>query len=88
MDPAAAANNKNYEEKTQEMQLLISNVPQIAVTPIQNNSNGLLKPFEPIRARRSFCDNPDLTLSRRPSAVVTAIQQDRRTSTSTNLFLE
>lgn len=90
MDTFDGITGKNYEEKTEEVRpLMPTGLPVFAVTPVQNESNGLLKPTEPIRSRRSFCDNPELTISRRPSAIVSAMQQDqRRASSSGNLLLE
>lgn len=92
MDSFVITNEKQYEEKTEKALLLVpnsTNVPQLTVMPVQNESNGLLKPPEPIRARKSFCINADLTISRRPSAVVSAVQQERRASSSSgNIFLE
>lgn len=81
------ANAQNHEEKKEEIQLLIPNVPLAAVSPMKSDLKGLLKPSEPIRSRRSFCDNPHLTASR-PSALVSGIQQDRRATSSGNIFVE
>lgn len=88
MDSVVITNEKNYEEKTEKALLLVpTSLPQLTVVPAQNELNGLLKSPEPIRSRKSFCVNADL--SRRPSAVVSAVQQERRTSASSgNIFLE
>lgn len=89
MESVIYTNEKNHEEKTEKAQLLVPNVPHLAIMPASNELNGLLKLPEPIRARKSFCINADLTVSRRPSAVVSAVQQDRRPSSSSGkLFLE
>lgn len=76
-------NNNNNEEKTQEIQVLIPSPPKYTtvVAPIQNDLNRLELP----RRDRSFCVQPGGTLSRRPSAIVSAIQQERR---SGHIFFE
>lgn len=87
MDSVAVDNVKKYEEKTEEMQLLVPNVPQVTIVPPRNDSSGQLKGTEtPIRTRKSFCANLDITGSRRPSAVVSGVQQERRSSG--NIFFE
>lgn len=96
MDLVAIENEKNCEEKTEETRLLVPGLlhpphPQCIVPPVRNDSNGLLKPeSSPIRSRRSFCTNSELTGSRRPSAAVSAIQQQdhRRTSSTGNIIFE
>lgn len=97
MDSVAIENENNHEKKAEEVRLLIPGLlqppqPQLAVPPVRNDSNSLLKPESsptPTRSRRSFCANPDLTGSRRPSAAVAAVQQEhRRTSSTGNIFFE
>lgn len=90
MDTATdVVNDKNHGEKTDEVQLLVPSAPQAVVIPMQNDANGLLKPVaQPIRSRKSFCTNPELTGSRRPSAIIAALQQDHRTPSSGNIFFE
>lgn len=93
MDSVVVQSDRNYEKKAEEVQPLVPGLPQLAVTPVQNESNGLLKLPEPIRSRKSFCLNPELPVSRRPSAIVSAVQQqqqqqDHRRPSSSNLFLE
>lgn len=89
MESIIFTNEKNYEEKTEKAQLLVPNVPKLTIMPTPNELNGLLKLPEPIRSRKSICINADLMVSRRPSAVVSAVQQDRRPSSSSGkIFLE
>lgn len=82
MDTFDATNNNN-EEKTQDIEVLIPNATRCAtvLAPIQNDLNRLELP----RRDRSFCIQPGGTLSRRPSAIVSAIQQERR---SGHIFFE
>lgn len=82
MDTFDATNNNN-EEKTQETQVLIPSPPQYTtiVPPIQNDLDRLELP----RRDRSFCIQNGETLSRRPSAIVSAIQKERR---SGHIFFE
>lgn len=88
MDPVhSTTNNQNNEKKSEEVQLLIPNVPKVLVSPMKSDLKGLLKPSEQMRSRRSFCDNPHLKAVR-PSAIVSAIQQDRRANSSGNILFE
>lgn len=88
MDPVDSTTNiQNNEKESEEIQLLIPNVPQVSVSPMKSDLKGLLKPSEPIRSRRSFCDNPQLKAIR-PAAIVSAIQQDRRANSSGNILFE
>lgn len=92
MDSVVNENENNYTEKTEEVRLLVPSLlqpPQFIVPSMRNDSSGSLKPeSEPIRSRKSFCANPELTVSRRPSAAVTAIQQEHRASSTGNIFFE
>lgn len=92
MDSVGIENEKNYAEKTEEVRLLVPTLlqpPQFIVPSMRNDSSGSLKQeSEPIRSRKSFCANPELTISRRPSAAVTAIQQEHRASSTGNIFFE
>lgn len=89
MDSISLVSETNYEEKSEEGRLLVPNkIPQITVAPIQNESNGFLSSSEPLRTRRSFCGNQDLTVARRPSAIVSAFRQNRRASNSGSIIFE
>ena len=93
MDSVAIENEKNNAEKAEEARLLVPCLlqpPPLIVPSLRNDLNGSLKPdSELIRSRKSFCANLELTGSRRPSAVVSAIPQDRaRTSSVGNIFYE
>lgn len=77
-------NNVNHEKETQEIQVLIPNPPQYSLAPMQCDLNRLS-----ITGRdRSFCVKPEGTLSRRPSAIVTAIQREQRSSGTGKIFFE
>lgn len=90
MDSIGFANEANYEEKAEEGRLIVS-LPQVTVSPVQSDPNGAPNgppnALEPLRTRRSFCDNPDLIVARRPSALVSAFRQENRGS-SGNIFFE
>lgn len=93
MDSVAIENEKNNAEKAEEVRPLVSCLlqpPPLIVPSLRNDLNGSLKPdSELIRSRKSFCANLELTGSRRPSAVVSAIPQERsRTSSVGNIFYE
>lgn len=85
MDSASIASYANHDEKDEHEHLIVS-IPQIAVAPLQNELNGFLSPTEPIRTRKSFNGNQDLTVARRPSAIVTAFQPHRRASSSSIIY--
>lgn len=92
MDSVAIENEKNNAEKAEEVCPLVPCLlpPPLIVPSLRNDLNGSLKPdSELIRSRRSFCANVELTGSRRPSAVVSAIPQERvRTSSVGHIFYE
>lgn len=82
MDTSDAANNNlNNEEKTQEIQVLLPNLQQYS---LQNDLNKLQLPSRD----RSFIIKPEGTLSRRPSAIVSAIQHEHRPSAPGRIFFE
>lgn len=84
MDSFNIENDVNHEEKSQEIQVLIPNPPQYAIAPIQNDFNRLQLPSRD----RSFCIETERSLSRRPSAIVTAIQREQRRSSTSRIFFE
>lgn len=88
MDSKGIENSRNYEEKTEEMQSLVSSVPQLIVTPVKNSTNDLISLAEPIRPRRSFGSHSESMMSRRPSAIVSAMRRERQGSSAGNIFLE
>lgn len=87
MDSSGTSNDSNNEEKTQEVQLL---VPQNALARSANDLNRLQVQYDEYRPlARSVCAKPEVTtLSRRPSAIVSALQQERRPSGTPNIFFE
>lgn len=102
MDSMAIANDKNNEVQSREMQYLVPPTPHHIVisTPEQTSSNGPT-PDRPIprnlsagtiqelqlhRQLSRVASSTDLVPSRRPSAIVTAMQ--RRPSMSRSILME
>lgn len=90
MDSFGIANEKNNnEEKAEDIQLLVPVINSSISSP-SIDSNRLQVHYDDYRPlTRSICAKSETTtLSRRPSATVTAIQSEHRRSTSGNILFE
>lgn len=87
MDNIGVTNDLNNEEKAENIQLLIPNQPQFIIPSHKSENQLQIAQPELIRSiERSFNSKSDLAVSRRPSAIISAIQRER--SDSGNFLLE